>query len=63
LINLHKINMRRNISQEDTKSTEKSLDINNIFKTQQKRLLFPNNHKNIFNENNEDNTKGKIPLI
>ena len=55
--------MRRNISQEDTKSTEKSLDINNIFKTQQKRLLFPNNHKNIFNENNEDNTKGKIPLI
>ena len=26
LINLHKVNMRRNISQEDTKRTEKSLD-------------------------------------
>ena len=51
--------MRRNISQEDTKRTEKSLDTDNIFKTQQKRLLFPNNNKNIFNENNEDNTKGK----
>ena len=51
--------MRRNISQEDTKSTEKSLDLGNIFKTQQKRLLFPNYNKNIFNENNEENTKGK----
>jgi len=59
LINLHKVNMRRNISQEDTKSTEKSLDLGNIFKTQQKRLLFPNYNKNIFNENNEENTKGK----
>ena len=59
LINLHKVNMRRNISQEDTKRTEKPLDSDNIFKTQQKRLLFPNNNKNIFNENNGDNTKGK----
>ena len=59
LINLHKVNMRRNISQEDTKRTEKSLDTDNIFKTQQKRLLFPNINKNIFNENNEDNKKGK----
>ena len=61
-INLHKLNMRRTISQEETKQTQTSMDLNDKsmekLKTEQKRLFFPNN-KNIFNENNKD----KIPLI
>ena len=67
LVNLHKINKRRSISQDETKQTRTyELDINNKsnekFKTQQKRLLFPNN-KNLFNENQtyyDNNTKLKL---
>ena len=70
MINIHKSNMRRSISQRETKQSQTNdLDINNQsnekFKTEQKRILFPKN-KNLFNENQDyydDNTKDKISLI
>ena len=70
MINLHKVNMRRSISQGETKQSQTyDLDINNQsnekFKTEQKRILFPNN-KNFFNGNQDyydDITKDKISLI
>ena len=58
LVNLHKVNMRRNISQEETKQTQKSLDLDDEaiqkFNTQPKRFFFPKN-KNLFNENYDYN--------
>ena len=67
MINLHKFNMRRNVSQEETKQTQLSIDLddkqNAKLKTEQKRLLFPTN-KNIFNEKFDDNNNNnKVPLI
>ena len=71
-VNLHKTNMRRVVSLEDTKQTQKSLidliDENNENlkdKEETKRLLFPNDN-NSFNNNNENinqNINDKVPLI
>ena len=70
MINLHKSNMRRSISQKETKQSQtdeldKNYQSNEKFKTEQKRILFPNN-KNLFNGNEDyydDITKDKISLI
>ena len=66
LINLHKVNMRRTISQEEETKQTQTFDLddkpNEKFKTEQKRFLFTNNKKKIFNENYDIN-KNKIPII
>ena len=65
MVNLHKINMRRNTSQQETKQSQtfnledKSKE---NFKSEQKQLFFPNN-KIIFNENYFYNNNDKVPLI
>ncbi len=71
-VNLHKTNMRRVVSLEDTKQTQKSLidlideNYENLKdKEETKRLLFPNDN-NSFNNNNENinqNINDKVPLI
>ena len=70
MINLHKENMRRNMSQVQTKQSQNSLyndnddDNNNEikYKTQPQRFIFVND-KNIFNENFVKNMDDKVKLI
>ena len=62
-INLHKANMRRNISQEETKPKSINFDDESIekFSTQQKKLFFPSN--NFFKESNNYKINDKDTLI
>ena len=70
MINLHKENMRRNMSQVQTKQSQNSLyndnddDNNNEikYKTQSQRFIFVND-KNILNENFVKNMDDKVKLI
>ena len=65
MVNLHKVNMRRNTSQQETKQSQtynledKSKE---KFKSEQKNIFFPSN-KYIFNENFFYNNNDKVPLI
>ena len=71
MVNLHNVNMRRTMSQESTKKTQKSLieQIDNPekeFQSHNKRILFPsdrNHFKENIDENVVHNLKDKVPLI
>ena len=71
MVNLHNVNMRRTMSQESTKKTQKSLieQIDNPekeFQSHNKRILFPsdrNHFKETIDENVVHNLKDKVPLI
>ena len=71
MVNLHNANMRRTMSQESTKKTQKSLieQIDNPekeFQSHNKRILFPsdrNHFKENIDENVVHNLKDKVPLI
>ena len=71
MVNLHNVNMRRTMSQESTKKTQKSLieQIDNPekeFQSHNKRILFPsdrNHFKENIDENVVHNLNDKVPLI
>ncbi len=71
MVNLHNVNMRRTMSQESTKKTQKSLieQIDNpekAFQSQNKKILFPsdrNHFKENIDENVVHNLNDKVPLI
>ena len=71
MVNLHNVNMRRTMSQESTKKTQKSLieQIDNPekeFQSDNKRILFPsdiNHFKENIDENVVHNLNDKVPLI
>ena len=71
MVNLHNVNMRRTMSQESTKKTQKSLieQIDNpekAFPSQNKKILFPsdrNHFKENIDENVVHNLNDKVPLI
>ena len=64
MVNLHKVNMRRNTSQQETKQSQtyNLEDKSKVkFKSEQKNIFFPSN-KYIFNENFFYNNNDKVPL-
>ena len=71
MVNLHNANMRRTMSQESTKKTQRSLmeqidNPENVFQSENKKLLFPSdrNHlKENIDENVIHNLNDKVPLI